>query len=239
MTNALHVNFPLTFSWPRTLFLTVLTGATVLGVAAFESHGKDGMFGYVTGVGPQQTESRTLPPFHAVETLGSLTVKCSPGDASSAVVTAQANLLPHLRTEVRDGTLHIFSDCTFTSDAEQPITVTSPHLDQLKIAGSGTLSAAEISGAEMNASVIGSGEMVLSGVVQNLTTAVSGSGTILGEHLKAKDADASIKGSGHVSVFATERINGSVIGSGSVQYTGNPDSVLREVIGSGEVTAAK
>ena len=187
------------------------------------------------GRGPVKSESRQLASFHAVDVEGSVTVIWSRGDGSSAVVEAQENVLPHLKTEVVDGTLKVYFEGSVITAEGEKVTLTSPTLDRAGLDGSGDFSATGVAGSTMSAEVTGSGDMDLAGDVKTLSASVTGSGNLKSEQLKAEDVDASVTGSGNLDVYVSGQLNADVSGSGSVSYMGEPKKVIQHVEGSGSV----
>ena len=81
-------------------------------------------FGGIHGKGPQTTETRSLSGFHAIKLQISGDVEVTVGDHFSVEVQAQENILPLLKTEVKDGALCIFTDENYSSSEALKIRVT-------------------------------------------------------------------------------------------------------------------
>jgi hypothetical protein len=64
---------------------------------------------------------------------------------------------------------------------------------------------------------------------------VSGSGAFAGREFQTADATVSISGSGEAIIWATERLDAQVSGSGLVRYVGNPGQLSTDISGSGSV----
>lgn len=90
---------------------------------------------------------------------------------------------------------------------------------------------------EAEASVSGSGAITLSGSGAGASYGVSGSGKIRARDFRVQRADVSVSGSGSVELHAEQAVEGSISGSGSVRYAGNPDVVKIKKSGSGSVHA--
>ena len=87
----------------------------------------------------------------------------------------------------------------------------------------------------IDAKITGSGDMKLSGNVENLEVKVSGSGDFEGYSLEAANVEVYVSGSGDAQVTANSSIKARVNGSGDVRYKGNPERNDTKVMGSGTI----
>lgn len=53
--------------------------------------------------------------------------------------------------------------------------------------------------------------------------------------LHTRYTSVSIGGSGNAEVFASERLDGDIDGSGNIRYAGNPKQIGRTVMGTGSI----
>lgn len=104
---------------------------------------------------------------------------------------------------------------------------------QIDVGGSGDTYAKDLTLTNCELSVAGSGDVVLEGSTAKFIVSIAGSGDIQGENLKAVDVQAKIAGSGDVEITAIESLIGSIIGSGSLYYHGNPSKATVNTVGSG------
>lgn len=189
----------------------------------------------VEGSGVGVAETRELEPFTAVELAGANTVTIGVGGEQRVVVQADDNLVGHVVTEVRNGVLVVDESGSFDSVSPMSVEITVPSLDDVRLSGSGTIL---IDGHELEALAValpGAGTITGAGTVTTLEVDLAGSGDIdLGE-LVARDATVALSGSGTVLVHVTGALEADVSGTGSVTYTGDPDSVDREISGAGSV----
>jgi hypothetical protein len=75
-----------------------------------------------------------------------------------------------------------------------------------------------------------------SGTVTRLDVSLDGSGNAQLAQLAARDVHAVLSGSGRIVTRATDTLQASVPGSGTIVYTGNPAHVTTSVTGSGTIT---
>lgn len=190
------------------------------------------------GSGVVATDRRELSGFDRIKVSGSATVDVTIGSEWSVVVEADDNILPLIVTVVTGGTLDIGtkSGTSFLTSSQIRVFITMPALQAVDISGSGQLSAPGVGDSQrLTVDVSGSGQVSISGVADEVDVTVSGSGEFDGRQFETARATVSISGSGEVVVWATERLDAEVSGSGSVRYVGNPGQLSTDVSGSGSI----
>jgi hypothetical protein len=211
----------------------------------------------VKGNDQLSSETRSVNHAERLSLSGSFNVEITQDATTSVKVEADANLLPYIETDVEDGVLQIRPRRHYSLQSEHPITIyiTTPKLEQVHIAGSGSVNgknkfsggdhlSLKISGSgdiqldintpEITASISGSGDMRLSGETRKQTVKIAGQGEYIAQELKSEDAKINIAGSGDIRVFADNNLDVSIAGSGTVLYKGSPQ-VKQHVAGSGEI----
>lgn len=216
--------------------------------------------GVLTGSGNVVNETREVSKFDAVAFSGSGDVIIDQNGTEGLKIEAEDNLIPHIRTEVRGHTLHIFFDPmgmvmvhptkpmkffismkdvtsldlsgsgTITSDK---ITTDSLSMD---ISGSGDMTIDSLTTDRMDIDISGSGKCLLKGDADTLSLNISGSGNCNSSSLNSKDVRIDVSGSGKAQVKADNHLDINISGSGDVVYTGNPQ-ISQKVSGSGRVSA--
>ncbi len=212
-------------------------------------------FGGISGSGPVQTETRTVTDFHGVELEFSADVEATVGDNYFVEVSAQQNILAILKTEVKNGVIHIYTDENLWNADDIKVKVTAPAFDQFSVGGSGTIRIMNAIQAEkmelsiagsgdifspqsnfgqLNTSIGGSGTIDLGGQVDKMESDISGSGDVKAKGLRVNKLKVSISGSGTVTSEVVSDLDASISGSGDVFYSGTPN-VQTSVSGSGSV----
>jgi hypothetical protein len=189
----------------------------------------------LTGSGTSVSETRVLPPFNAIDLAGSNTVTVHVGGTQEVVVRGDENVVPHVTTEVHEGTLVIGADRSFQTTEPLTVEVTVPGLVDARLAGSGQVTVEGVDADVFGATLPGSGVLRVSGSTDRLDAELAGSGRLLLGDLTARDVNAVVSGSGDVRVRATETLDASITGSGRIVYAGDPAAVSTSVTGSGQV----
>ena len=207
----------------------------------------------VAGSGVRTSVSRTVSAFDRVDIGGEYDVVIRVGAATSVVLEGDDNLLPLIRTEVRDGTLHIDSEEDLRSREPIRIAIGVAALNGVHSGGSSDVAVRDVrseafdvrvSGSseltangdfgDLSASISGSGEIHMSGTADRVDGDVSGSGELNLLEVRARSARVDVSGSGGATVQVSERLDAKVSGSGDVRYRGEP-AAQADVSGSGTV----
>lgn len=210
-----------------------------------------------------EIQDRKLTGFHAVASTGSFDVVLKQGSSESVKVEADAEVINEIITEVRNGTLTIRSKNTrnwsnMWNNRKITIYVVAKDLNSIVLSGSGDLKMENqfntnklelrLSGSgdfkgsvnvkNLEASISGSGDFSISGKADESTVSISGSGEFRGGDLMTKSTAIRVSGSGDASIYASERVDASVSGSGDVHYSGHPKSVSKVAHGSGDISGS-
>jgi len=191
----------------------------------------------VEGSGVLASQERTLDEFSAIELASFGDVYVTVGEAQSVVVEADDNLLPLVEPRVNDGKLVIRMKPLVDIDPKLPVrvTITVRSLDAASISGSGNITITAVDSKNFRIELPGSGNISIAGKADRATVSLKGSGNILCGDLQAQSVRVDLDGSGEVTVFASERLDATIRGSGSVRYRGNPVDVNQAVSGSGSI----
>jgi hypothetical protein len=75
----------------------------------------------------------------------------------------------------------------------------------------------------------------IKGTVNKLDLVLNGAGRIVTDELTAKDVKVQINGAGYATVFASNSIDATIAGVGSIEYTGKPAKVKSNIMGLGAI----
>ena len=200
------------------------------------------------------SDARALPDFHSIHLQSSGMVHLSQGRKLSVEVRADENVIDIIKTEVRGGTLYMFTRHDITRISSFDVYVVADQIREISISGSGTVNGeGELHAEELTLNMFGSGrlslfldsesttvrisgsgKMELSGSSEELEAKISGSGQLNARSLATEDTRISVSGSGTGGVTASEKLDVNISGSGDVSYTGNP-AVSSRITGSGRL----
>jgi Putative auto-transporter adhesin, head GIN domain len=188
------------------------------------------------GSGVPATQTRHVAAFRSVELAGGNNVVIRVGQTQSVVVKADDNLLNRVTTTVESGAL-VIGNTPGSIKPESPMSVevNVPSLNALTLTGSGNILVDGIDTEHITATLSGSGNLFGSGTATSLDVTVSGSGNVRFVDLAADNVHAFMSGSGAIFVTATDSLEASIAGSGTIIYAGNPEAVAKNVTGSGAI----
>ncbi len=195
------------------------------------------------------SEERSVSGFTSVDMRSIGKVNLTQGDREALTITGSDNLLPLIKTSVRDGILIIkmkenisltrldddnmltfdltVKDLTglFVSglgDVEMGALDTS----SLKVimSGAGMFKLSNLTAESLDTNVSGLGNVEIAGKVTRQDVEISGAGEVKNGDLECQTANIHIPGLGSATVWATDRLTGSISGAGSAHYYGNPET---------------
>lgn len=173
-------------------------------------------FAMVNGNGHLLSETRILVPFTRVINEGNFNVIIVEDSITEAVVEAESNLIPYIRTIVNGNTLIIDSRENIQSNLSINIYIKTPEVNSIKLSGSGTIKADYLEG-------------------DNVDIVISGSGNI-NANVKAGLIDILISGSGDMWLDVESQITYSKIsGSGNINIEGSTTDGVFKTSGSGNI----
>jgi hypothetical protein len=210
----------------RALLLASVAVAAVVAVGC--SIGDDG---------PQTRQTRDVGAFTRIDNRDSVDVRLHAGEPQRVVVRAGEKVIGDVRTEVRDGTLHVSFDHDGLGGGDVVVEASVPRLTGVEASGSGDITVDGIQAGTFAVRSDGSADIRLRGTAQRLALDMDGSGDAHAAGLAVREARVAVGGSGDADVRAGDRLDVRVDGSGDVRYHGDP-AVTKDVDGSGGLSRA-
>lgn len=187
------------------------------------------------GNGVAARQERSTAEFDAVQISGSFDVEVEVGGPQRVEVFGDANLLEHVLTEVRGGSLEVGMERgSYSTKRDLLVRITIPDLRAAALHGSGDLSVVGVERDALAFSITGSGSLRASGAAHSVTVDCSGSGDAKLGSLAVQEAAVVVSGSSDVQINSAKRLDVSMSGSGDVRYSGHP-VVTASISGSGDV----
>jgi hypothetical protein len=213
------------------------------------------------GSGKIVAETRDVSDFDAIEVSYPAAVFIRQGTTESLEIEADDNLLPNLKTEVRNGKLEIFyrrgdgkhvnptktpritivvknlADVDFNSAGELTIEKLKTDNLDVSLSGAGNLNLEQVQLKGLGVSLSGAGSMTASGSAEDLDMNISGFGDFKGADLHSQVARVNISGAGSATVWVDDDLTAGISGAGSISYYGSA-SVTKQISGVGGVDHA-
>jgi hypothetical protein len=206
----------------------------------------------------QQTETRPLTGFDAVEVGGGIDLSVRQGASFSVEVKSDGELADII-TEVRGTTLTIRRKSSFTffdwGGDHGFVSVTLPKLVSLQASGGsdvtteGTFTSdtfevvasggsdveIDISTGALEAETSGGSDMTLMGSARSARMSASGGSDLNASRLTADEADVQSSGGSDLTIAVREKIVGDASGGSDITYTGEPGTVDVDTSGGADV----
>ncbi len=216
------------------------------------------------GTGPLKTEARELGSgtFDKIRIEAPLDAEITVGEGSPSLrFRGHANVLRYLRSEVRNNTLHIFTDDQTDLDLDDKIAarISLPALSgldisgaaeahvkgpvqagsfELDLSGAGEIEIEDLTASSFDADLSGAASLMLHrGAIGDGRYDLSGSGDIRAFGVSHRNARLDLSGAAQAELTVTENLDAEISGAGTVRYKGHP-KVSQDVSGAGSVQDA-
>ena len=213
-------------------------------------------FTEVRGSGNVITESRSVTGFNSVELSGIGTLIIEQGDRESLEITAEENLLPHIKSAVSASRLQLggedFVNLLPTKDIIYRLKVKNlrqiessglgvvemkkletDHL-AIEISGSGRVSLDNLQAQTLTLEISGLGDVSIKGEVKSQQIEISGAGNYNAPNLSSENAEVEISGTGSAVLWVSQQLDMELSGAGTIHYYGSP-TINSDVSGAGEI----
>lgn len=211
-----------------------------------------------SGSGKIIAQNREVVNFHAITLDYPAQVVIKQGNKESVKIEADDNLLPGLKTQVKNDVLRVFYDTENGRyiNPTQPviITITVKDLDDVvfssagelmiedlktdtldvALTGAGNLEISNILVKNLSVNLSGAGSITTSGTTDDLEVIISGFGDFKGADLHSKTANINISGAGSATMWVDDKLDAEISGAGSVDYYGSA-KVTKQISGVGSV----
>lgn len=178
----------------------------------------------VIGSGILISENRALSTFTRISNNSSINVTVKQGDNQTLQVTADDNIMHLVKTDVKNGTLHVDLPRRNYDDITILITVTILRLNEIKNNSSGNIDISEIVGQpNLKIENRGSGSVTVRGTCNFLDLINTGTGSHYGFGFIVQNVEVKNTSSGTCEIHCINTLIGSNSGSGSILYKGNPE----------------
>lgn len=214
----------------KLLLISLLTTAALFAFSGCRHFGKG-----VQGSGVRKTEKRDVGAFKSIETNGAFEVQVTCQQPASFEIEGDDNLLPLVKTEVRNGVLRIYNDRSFSATRAISVRMALPDLEAISSNGASDIHVTNVKNDQLSISWQGAGKVDAAGDTKFVSISSTGAGKIDTGKLRAERAKVSVTGAAHVDVYASQQLDVTVSGVGQVNYGGNPPVVNKSVSGIGSV----
>lgn len=209
----------------------------------------------IKGEGELVSQNRNVSGFKGISVSGGFAVEITQGNQESLRLEAQENLLSNIRTEVKNGVLHIYNEDNVSTNKGMKAYITVRELNKVDISGGvkvtgkstfranafdldmsgGSKVTLALNAKKLRADMSGASKVELSGQADEVVMNMSGASTVNASDLQARSVRVGASGASKVKVAAKENLHVSASGASKVEYNGNP-SVTKDVSGASKIS---
>jgi hypothetical protein len=204
------------------------------------------------------TESREVSGFDGVSHTGIGRVTITQGDMESLTIEADDNLLEHITSEVKNGTLELgfnenvrfdsTSSITFAVGVKDIVELASTGIGLIEIdelgteklrilkTGTGSISIGTLTANDLMINADGTGDIELAGTVVKQELDLKGTGDYDSPDLESQTASVQVTGTGSVVLWVLDVLDVEIVGISKVSYYGSPN-VTESITGTGSLTS--
>lgn len=190
----------------------------------------------VRGSGDFDSELRDVEEFTEIEIHGgAFNVDVHVGEETEVEVAGDDNLLKYIETYVRGNTLIVDTRKELNPRESLKITISTPTLEGFDASGASDIWIEGLNESRFYFSMSGACSVEAEGEVDRFKLSISGAGDVDARRVHAKEVTVSLSGAASADVYASESIDASVSGVGSVDFWGDPKYVDTDVSGIGSI----
>jgi hypothetical protein len=193
-------------------------------------------FNSTKGSGAMKLEKRNVPAFTAVDISGAYDVEIVVQQGQSLEVEGDDNLLPLIKTEVKNGVLSINNEDSFSTSHKLRVRISVPSLNGINTSGASDIVATNVKSNDFKIDASGAGKLQISGETKTLDVDMSGAGELDAKDFRAEKVSIDSSGAALADVYASEELNADVSGAGNVSYYGNPKIINEDRSGAGTIS---
>ena len=190
----------------------------------------------IVGSGRIISETRGAPAFTGIRVTNYARVIITQDTVQSLRIEADDNILNRVQSQVVGGILIVGMPEGSYNNVTVIVHAAFRNITLLESTGAADFSVtAPITANDLLCRITGAGSIALDGWVSRETIEITGAGNVWNFGLAATTCSALISGAGTIEVTVAQRLDATILGTGSITYAGNPPVVNRSVMGVGSI----
>ena len=192
-------------------------------------------FGRIKGSGISKSELRDVSGFKAIKVRGALNVEVTAQKDFSVSVEADDNLLEHVKTEIDNGTLEIWSEGKISPKTSINIRISMPEVNSVDIAGASSAVVSNVKSDSIRLEASGASKIKIDGEATSLKSEANGACKIDAENLRVENAEVEANGASKTAVQVMNEVKADASGASTIYYSGDPKNVIQHSSGASSV----
>ena len=169
------------------------------------------------------SETRNVPEFNSVKVSGPFHVVVNLQQDDSVTLTGDGNVLPLIKTEVKDGTLHVYSEISFLPKSQLNLTISTNNIDALSSWSNRAIEVNNMANKKFILDLNGNSTFKATGKTELLKIDCWGAANINTSELIADYVELYLSGDGSTDVYALNALSVSLSGAGSFNAHGRTE----------------
>lgn len=187
------------------------------------------------GSGIVKTEKRDLRDFTGVHAGGALELEITAGKEFSVELEADDNILPLIKTEVRNGILYFSVERRMKTRNRIFAKISMPELNNLDLSGASKAEVEDVRGENLTIEIGGASRLEIGGEINYLEADLSGASNLEAEELKTKTVKIGASGASGAEIFVTEDLKAKASGASKITFSGEPKNVEKKTSGASKI----
>lgn len=191
----------------------------------------------IAGSGVRKTEKRIVADFKGIDVGGAYEVEIVAQKQEQGIeLEGDDNILPLVKTEVKNGTLHVWSDEPFNVKNAVRLKIAAADVQAMNISGACKVNVQNIKTDRFELNVSGASDVTMQGETTSLRIDSNGASKVDSEKLTARAANVTTNGAGTTRVYVSEEMTAKASGASKIIYSGDPKVVNKKDSGASEIT---
>lgn len=180
---------------------------------------------HVVGSGVAGSEQRVVDRFSRVIVGSAIEANVSIGTTPSVTVTADANLLGNVKTQVAGSTLDVHMEGDLETRRPVTVTIVVPQFESVRASSAARVKVDGLTGAAFAVAADSAGSVDIAGQVDELTVDGSSGAILHLDHLTAASAAVALDSAAQADLTASQSVKGTVASAAALTIRGNPSAV--------------
>lgn len=191
----------------------------------------------IAGSGVRKTEKRIVADFKGIDVGGAYEVEIVAQKQEQGIeLEGDDNILPLVKTEVKNGTLHVWSDEPFNVKNAVRLKIAAADVQAMNISGACKVNVQNIKTDRFELNVSGASDVTMQGETTSLKIDSNGASKVDSEKLTARAANVTTNGAGTTRVYVSEEMTAKASGASKIIYSGDPKVVNKKDSGASKIT---
>lgn len=191
----------------------------------------------VAGSGVRKTEKRIVADFKGIDVGGAYEIEVVAQKQEQGIeLEGDDNILPLVKTEVKNGTLHVWSDEPFNVKNAVRLKIAAADVQAMNISGACKVNVQNIKTDRFELNVSGASDVIMQGETTSLKIDSNGASKVDSEKLTTRAANVTTNGAGTTRVYVSEEMTANASGASTIIYSGDPKVVNKKDSGASKIT---